>query len=132
MVLFALAGDLGFGLGLLCAFLKQPRLPGLLPSHLDIGRIDTLVCRRTDATCTDTEHQSIVDDIAIETRVVALQTLCCDAVVACDALACVLLSTLVNELTVVSVATEAELGANLEGVTVSAGIEQIEGEDLVG
>lgn len=116
----------------LCFLLQKPRLSSLLSGDLDIGGVDAAIGRWTDAPGTDTEHETVVDDIAIETGIVVLQALCGDTVRVGDAFACVLVSALVNKLTVISVASKTELGANFEGVAISASIEEIERKDLVG
>lgn len=96
------------GIGHLDALLHQPVLPRLFSGHLDIGRVDTLICGRPDASSTDTKHQAFIDGVAVETWIVALQTLCRDAVRICDTFARVLICALVNELTIVAIAAEAE------------------------
>lgn len=113
--------------------LLQPCLPRLFPRNLDIGRVEARNCRRSNASRTDTQHQPIVHDIAIKTRVVPLQPLGRDTVGTSDAFACILVGALMNELAVVAVAPKTEPGADFEVVAVSATcIEQVESEDLVG
>lgn len=112
--------------------LNKPHLSRLLSRSPDIGGIDAAVCRWTNASCANTEHQTIVDDVAVETWIVALQTLRGDAVGVGDAFARVLTGSLVDELAVVAVATEAEPCADLEGIAIGASAEKVEGEDLVG
>ncbi len=116
----------------LVLLLNEPHLSRLLSRSPDIGGINAAVCRWTNAPCADTEHQTIIDDVAVETRIVALQTLGGDAVGAGDAFARVLIGSLVDELAVVAVATETEPRADLEGVAIGASAEEVESEDLVG
>lgn len=107
-------------------------MPGFLSGYLGVGGVDAVVSRRTDASGTDAEHQAIVDDVAVEAWIVALQKLGCDAVGIGDAFARVLVGALVNKLAVVAVTSKAELRADFERVTIGTSIEKIEGEDLVG
>lgn len=93
----------------LSRLLCEPHLPSLFTSHFGIGSIDTAVCGRTNASCTNAKHQTIVDNVAVEAWIVALQTLCGDTVGVGDAFTRVLVGALVDELAVVSVATETEL-----------------------